>query len=114
MKTLFAITMLFSLATGVHANDQFMQHELCKWMANTTTVIVQNKNNGMSETELIANYLKQHESYMEQSIVISLIGRIYSAKQKLDANEIAYIEQYNCGLEMAKYSRDSVNHFAYK
>ena len=114
MKTIFAIIILLSITLPIHASDQFMEHELCKWMANTATAIVQNKNNGMSETELIANYLQQNGSYMEQSIVIPLIGRIYSVKQNLDADEIAYIEQQHCGLEMAKYSRDRTNQYAFK
>ena len=114
MKIIFTIIFLISFTTSVHASNQFMEHELCKWMASTATVIVQNKNNGMSETDLIVNYLKQNESYMEQSIIISLIGRIYSVKQKLDADEIAYIEQQHCGLEMAKYSQNLTNQYAFK
>ena len=52
-------------------------NKFCMWKASAAQVIAMNRDIGLDETEIIAQYLKQENDYNEQIIVLNLIDRIY-------------------------------------
>ena len=65
----------------------------CEWVGQAANIIAENRNNGMSEFDLMENYLDQNQSYEEQKVVIPLIERIYSTDRGIGPEEIAIVEQ---------------------
>ena len=94
MKTLILLLVASNLSVSmqsVEANSTY-----CEWLGNAAIVIAQNRDNGMSEIDLIDNYLQQNQSYVEQQVIIPLIDRVYSTEKGIGPSEIAIVEQQLC------------------
>lgn len=94
MKTLILLLVAINLSVTMqqaNANSSY-----CEWLGNAAIVIAENRNNGMSEFDLIENYLDQSQSYHEQSVIIPLIERVYATDQGIGPGQIAVVEQRLC------------------
>ncbi len=52
-------------------------NRFCMWKASAAQVIAMNRDIGLDEIKITAQYLKQEADYNEQLIVLGLIDRIY-------------------------------------
>ena len=96
MKTLILLIAVINLTfTMQHANAN---SAYCEWIGSAATVIAENRDNGLSEFDLIENYLNQNQSYLEQNIILPLIERVYSTDRNTSPGEIAFVEQQQCEL----------------
>ena len=96
MKKLLLTTLLLTISTIANANNYHTEPTFCEWLGNAGSIIAQNRDKGMSETDLIKNYLEQQQSYEEQLIIIPLIDRVYNKKEYLTPDEIAFVEKRQC------------------
>ena len=96
MKSIFLLIALINLSITMQTAKAGSQY--CEWVGEAATVIAENRANGMSEFDLIENYLNQNQSYPEQQVIIPLVERIYAEDQKLGPSEIAVVEQLRCEL----------------
>ena len=96
MKTLILLIAAINLSfTMQHANAN---SAYCQWIGSAATIIAENRDNGLSEFDLIENYLNQNQSYLEQTVIIPLIERIYTIERNISPSEIAIVEQQHCEL----------------
>lgn len=104
MKTLILLIATINLnLTMQYANAD---STYCEWVGQAANIIAENRNNGMSEFDLMENYLDQNQSYHEQKVVIPLIERIYSTDRGIGPEEIAIVEQQQC--EIAQLSNSEI------
>ena len=94
MKTLILLIVAINLSIIMQQANASSPY--CEWLGNAAIVIAQNRDQGMSEMDLIENYLNQNQSYMEQQAIIPLIDRIYHEEKGIGPNEIAIVEQQQC------------------
>ena len=96
MKTLIllivAINLNFTMQPA-NANSAY-----CEWIGSAATIIAENRDNGLSEFDLIENYLNQNQSYREQTVILPLIERVYASDRNTSPGEIAIVEQQHCEL----------------
>ena len=94
MKTLILLIAIINL--NITMQQANASSSYCEWLGNAAVVIAENRNNGMSEFDLIENYLDQSQSYEEQQAIIPLIDRVYATDQGIGPTEIAIVEQQQC------------------
>ncbi len=68
---------IFAIPNPALSEERPEINRFCMWKASAAQVIAMNRDIGLDETEIIAQYLKQEADYNEQLIVLSLIDRIY-------------------------------------
>ena len=102
MKTLIFFLVAINLSFNIGKAQAESMY--CEWFGNAASVIAQNRNNGMSEFDLIENYLDQNQSYEQQQVIIPLIDRVYGKEGQLSPDTIAVVEQQRCELALVKYS----------
>lgn len=96
MKTLILLITVINLSFSMqHANAN---SAYCEWIGSTATIIAENRDNGLSELDLIENYLNQNQSYQEQTVILPLIERVYTNNRNTSPGEIAIVEQQHCEL----------------
>ena len=96
MKTLILLIAAINLSFFIpHASAN---SAYCEWIGSAATIIAENRDNGLSEFDLIENYLNQNQSYQEQTIILPLIERVYTIERNISPNEIAIVEQQHCEL----------------
>ncbi len=103
MKTL--ILLIAFLNVGFSVNKAHANFEYCEWVSNVAHAVAENRNNGMTEFDLIDKYLEQSQSYGEQHAVLSLIDRVYQMDLESSANDIAIVEKERCELALLSISK---------
>ena len=103
MKTL--ILLIAFLNVGLSINNAHANIQYCEWMSHVAQAVAENRNNGMSEFDLIDNYLEQSQNYSEQQAVLSLIDRVYQMDVDSSADDIAFVEKERCELAMLSISK---------
>ena len=96
MKTLILLIAAINLSVTMqqaNANSAY-----CEWVGSAATIIAENRDNGISEFDLIENYLHQDQSYQEQNVILPLIERVYATDGNTSPGEIAFVEQQQCEL----------------
>jgi len=104
MKTFLLTILFFCTSVPIQANDRVLGHSFCQWLGNAAISIVNNRDNGMDEYDLIEEYLEQTQSYIEQSVIIPLIDRIYGIEPGIDTEDIAFVERQQCLVSLAQYA----------
>ena len=96
MKTLILLIAVINLSFSMQ--NASANSEYCEWIGSAANIIAENRDNGLSEFDLIENYLNQNQSYREQTVILPLIERVYATDRKTIPGEIAVVEQQHCEL----------------
>ena len=96
MKTL--ILLIIAINLGFSMQNASANSAYCEWIGSAATIIAENRDNGLSEFDLIENYLNQNQSYQEQTVILPLIERVYTIERNFSPGEIAIVEQRLCEL----------------
>jgi hypothetical protein len=96
MKKLIFITFLLTGSMNAFAETATTEPSFCEWLGDAANSVAQNRDNRMSEYDLIGKFLAEGKSYGEQSVVIPLIDRVYGIERNLNPEEVAFVEQQSC------------------
>ncbi len=96
MKTL--ILLIAAINLGFTMQQANANSAYCEWIGSAAMIIAENRDNGLSEFDLIENYLDQNQSYQEQTVILPLIERVYTTDRNTSPGEIAIVEQQQCEL----------------
>ena len=103
MKILLFTILISTLSLAGYATGRNSTSNFCEWLGDSATAIAQNRDQGMSEYDLIGRYLSEGKTYAEQSVVIQLIDRVYNIESHISPDNIAIVEQAQCEIALAKY-----------
>ncbi len=96
-------TFLFTLTIASSITGKATSTNFCEWLGDSASAIAQNRDNGVGEYDLIGKYLKESESYGEQSVIIPLIDRVYGVQRHISPNDIAIVEQTQCEIALVQH-----------
>ena len=86
---LFIFVLIVSYSAKLTAGEQPEINRFCMWKASAAQTIAMNRDLGLEEVKVMANYLNQQTTYNEQIIVLGLIEEIYGT-YKFDNNDTVY------------------------
>lgn len=89
LRLLFIFILVVCYSTQLTAEEHPEINRFCMWKASAAQTIAMNRDLGLEEVKVMANYLNQQTTYNEQIIVLGLIEEIYGT-YKFDNNDAVY------------------------